>query len=87
MVATGHGLKGSTGGQMNNFLQRPPALFPVAVWCPSRIAVNGKVVWALTQSMNALAARPPATIVRIDPDTAALKIAAYEAMWQAEALL
>jgi hypothetical protein len=47
------------------------------------IAVDGVEVWTLTQSLNAFAARSPATIVRVDPETAALKIAAYEAMWAA----
>lgn len=47
------------------------------------IVVDGAEVWTLTQSFNALAARSPATIVRIDIETAALKVAAYEGMWQA----
>ena len=47
------------------------------------IAVDGNEVWLLTQSLNAIAARSPATIVRIDPETATLKIAAYDLMWQA----
>lgn len=47
------------------------------------IAVDGSVVWTLTQSLNAFAARSPATIAHIDPETAAMKIPAYEAMWQA----
>jgi hypothetical protein len=46
------------------------------------IAVDGSGVWILTQSLNAFAARSPATIVRVDPDTAALKIVAYAAIWQ-----
>jgi hypothetical protein len=47
------------------------------------IVVDGAAVWVLTQSLKDLAARSPATIVRVDQDTAALKIPAYEAMWQA----
>lgn len=47
------------------------------------IVVDGMGAWTLTQSFNALAARSPASIVRIDAETAALKVAAYEAMWQA----
>jgi hypothetical protein len=51
------------------------------------IAADGAQVWTLTQSLNAFAARSPATIVRVDPETAALKIDAYEAMWAAAAPL
>lgn len=47
------------------------------------IVVDGTVVWTLTQSINAFASRSPATIVRIDPETSALKVAAYDAIWQA----
>ena len=45
------------------------------------IVVDGKVAWTLTQSLNAFAARAPASLVRVDPETAALKIAAYGALW------
>ena len=47
------------------------------------IVVDGKEAWTLTQSFNALAARSPASIGRADIETAKLKIAAYETMWQA----
>ncbi|MDX8499884.1 phosphatidylserine/phosphatidylglycerophosphate/cardiolipin synthase family protein [Mesorhizobium sp. VK4C] len=47
------------------------------------IVVDGATPWLLTQSLNAFAARSPATIVRIDGDAAPLKIAAYEAYWNA----
>ena len=46
------------------------------------IAVDGVNAWTLTQSLNAFATRSPASILRADPETAALKIASYEAMWQ-----
>ena len=45
------------------------------------ILIDSQEAWSLTQSLNAFATRSPATIVRVDPDTAALKIVAYEAMW------
>jgi hypothetical protein len=44
--------------------------------------VDGVGVWVLTQSLNGFATRSPATIMRASADLAALKIAAYEAMWQ-----
>jgi hypothetical protein len=45
------------------------------------VVVDGDSVWVMTQSMNAFAARSPASIVRVDVDTAALKIPAYETIW------
>ena len=45
--------------------------------------VDGVVAWTLTRFFNALAARSPASILRVDAETAALKVAAYEGMWQA----
>jgi hypothetical protein len=45
------------------------------------IALDNQSVWVLTQSLNAFATRSPASIVRVDPETAALKIAAYRATW------
>ncbi|KQZ33808.1 hypothetical protein [Caulobacter sp. Root1472] len=45
------------------------------------IFVDNKLVWTLGQSLNAIAARAPTSIVRVDPETAALKVAAYEDLW------
>ncbi|MDX1102643.1 phosphatidylserine/phosphatidylglycerophosphate/cardiolipin synthase family protein [Sinorhizobium medicae] len=45
------------------------------------IVVDGGTVWTFTQSLNALAARSPASIVRIDGDAAPLKIQAYDDFW------
>lgn len=47
------------------------------------IIVDGVTVYTLTQSLNAFAARSPASIVRIEGDAAPLKIAAYQAFWNA----
>lgn len=47
------------------------------------IAVDSDGVWTVTQSFNRLASRSPAAIVRVDPETAGLKLDAYEAMWKA----
>ncbi|MEY9191857.1 phosphatidylserine/phosphatidylglycerophosphate/cardiolipin synthase family protein [Bradyrhizobium ottawaense] len=44
------------------------------------IFVDSTQAWTVTQSLKDLAKRSPAEIVRAD-DTAALKIAAYEAIW------
>jgi hypothetical protein len=45
------------------------------------IITDASGVWVLTQSLNALAARSPASIVRVDQETAALKVSAYAAVW------
>jgi len=44
------------------------------------IFIDRKTTWILTQSLKDFAKRSPAEIVRAD-DTAAMKIAAYEAIW------
>ena len=45
------------------------------------ILVDNKLVWTLGQSLNAIGARAPTSIVRVDPETSALKVAAYEDLW------
>lgn len=45
------------------------------------ILVDGAKVWTFGQSLNAIAARAHTSIVRVDADTSALKVAAYEAIW------
>ena len=45
------------------------------------IIADSALVWILTQSLNAFAARSPATIVRADHETAPLKITAYDLIW------
>jgi hypothetical protein len=51
------------------------------------IIVDGAEAWDLTQSLNAFAARSPATIVRSGPDQASLKIPYYESVWASAAVL
>lgn len=46
------------------------------------ITVDGTHAWTLTQSLKDFAARSPASIVRVDAETASLKIGAYAAIWQ-----
>lgn len=41
------------------------------------IAVDHTSVWVLTQSLNAFAARAPASIVRVEGEATTLKLAAY----------
>ncbi len=47
------------------------------------IIVDDHEVWILTQSLNAFAVRSPASIVKVDDETARLKIDAYAAIWNA----
>jgi hypothetical protein len=46
------------------------------------IQVDGSTVWVVGQSFKDLATRSHTSIVRMDPDSAALKIAAYTVLWQ-----
>jgi len=51
------------------------------------IFVDNDRSWIITQSLNAFATRSPASIIRSDPDTVALKISAYQAIWDSAAPL
>ena len=51
------------------------------------ITVDETQAWTLTQSLKDFAARSPATIVKVDAETAALKIGAYGAIWQSAAVI
>lgn len=51
------------------------------------IAVDGLQVWVLGQSFNALAARSPTAVTRLDEETARLKLAAYLGLWASAAPL
>ena len=44
------------------------------------IFIDGTIAWVYTQSLNAIAKRSPAEIIRAD-DTAAMKIEHYESVW------
>jgi hypothetical protein len=47
------------------------------------IVIDRKAAWVLTQSLKDLAVRSPASLVRADGDSAQLKIAAYQSIWDA----
>jgi hypothetical protein len=51
------------------------------------IAVDDSQAWTLTQSLKDFAARSPATVVKVDTETAGLKIGAYAEIWQGAAPL
>ena len=46
------------------------------------IIVDSTVAYTLTQSLNAFATRAPASVVRVDPETSGLKVAAYTEIWK-----
>jgi hypothetical protein len=46
------------------------------------IVIDGASVWALGQSFNDLAERSHTSLAKMDQQSGALKIAAYEAMWK-----
>lgn len=45
------------------------------------IIVDDRTVWSLGQSFNALATRSPTALVRLNEETALLKIQAYDQIW------
>lgn len=47
------------------------------------IFIDGKEAWLVSQSLNAIVKRSPATITRADIEVASAKLAAYEATWNA----
>jgi hypothetical protein len=47
------------------------------------IVVDGATAWAVGQSFKDLAEKAPTSIVRVGPETAALKISAYADLWKA----
>ena len=49
------------------------------------IIIDGNAAYISTQSLNALAARSPATVMRADAETTKLKIEAYEDIWRSAA--
>lgn len=51
------------------------------------IIVDRKDVWLVGQSFNNLAVRAPTSFAKADPDTASLKIPAYEATWDSAVAL
>lgn len=51
------------------------------------IIVDSRTVWSLGQSFNALAIRSPTALVRLNEETALLKVQAYELIWSTASLL
>ena len=51
------------------------------------VAVDRTSVWTVGQSFNALAVRAPTSFVKGDPETTALKVRAYEEIWNNANLL
>jgi hypothetical protein len=45
------------------------------------IIIDGAGVWSLTQSLKNFAGRSPASVLRVEGDTASLKVEAYGKMW------
>lgn len=45
------------------------------------IIVDGRAVWSLGQSFNGLGTRSPTALVRVNEETAQLKVQAYDQLW------
>jgi hypothetical protein len=70
--------------------QQFPSSRPLSVrLCPARLLHDRLIItdnvdaWTVTQSFKDFATRSPASIVRSDCETAKLKVAAYDDMWNA----
>jgi hypothetical protein len=90
VVADEASVKPSLAPAAENWAAQFGAIRPLAVrLAPARslhdrlIVVDGRDVWSLTQSLKDFANRAPGSILKVDPETAALKIAAYEQFWSA----
>lgn len=46
------------------------------------IFIDGKTVFSLTQSLKDFASRSPASVLRVDNETASMKLVAYDDMWR-----
>jgi len=46
------------------------------------IIVDGREVWALSQSVKDFAKRAHASLLRVDAEVSALKVQAYEDLWK-----
>lgn len=94
LLADAGTVKPSLQPAAGRFVQQFGAARPLHVrFAPARslhdrlIVVDGQTVWTLTQSLNAFAARSPASIVRIDGDAVPLKIGAYDDFWNNAAVI
>jgi len=68
--------------QYGNLRPLEVRLSPPASLHDRLILIDGNDGWVLTQSLKDLAARSPATLQKVDADLAAMKVAAYSALWQ-----
>jgi hypothetical protein len=82
------GYKETLAPALKKWVQQYGATRPVEVKVASArtlhdrlVAVDRSLVWTVGQSFNALAVRAPTSFVKSDPETAALKVRAYEDIW------
>ena len=47
------------------------------------ISIDGRQAWSMSKSFNSHATRSPPSILRVEPEVAALKVKAYENIWEA----
>ena len=56
-------------------------MVPQAVLHDRLILIDGKEAWSVGQSFNVMAQKSHTSIEQSDPELAAMKIQAYEAIW------
>jgi hypothetical protein len=90
LLADAQGAKPTLASAAAKWKQQFASIRPLEVrLAPARslhdriILVDGRDVWTVGQSFNALAARAPTSFGRVDRETARLKIDAYGAIWAA----
>ncbi len=79
------GLAAASGAWVQQYGERRPLdvrMTPERSLHDRLIIVDGLAVWSLGQSFNALGARSPTALVRVNEETAQLKVQAYDLLWE-----
>lgn len=88
LLADEHAVKPTLKPAVETWIKQYAARRPLEAKLASARTLHDRIIiadaseaWVLTQSLNSFATRSPATIVRVDGETAALKNAAYGEIW------
>ena len=88
LLADAHYVKATFGPAVSRWLAQYGSKRPLSARLATAktlhdrlLLIDVKEVWIITQSLNAIAERSPASIVRVEGDTSSDKIAAYQDIW------
>lgn len=94
LLADAAGIKAALRPALKRFIEQFGTVRPVQLrTAPERtlhdrlIAVDGARVWTVGQSFRDLAKRAPTSFVAVDNNTAALKVSAYQSIWDSATAL